>query len=72
MLAYARMVRDYINSLRYERELLSASDQGQGMIEYALIIGVIGLAMIIAYTQTGLGSAVTGIFEDSEAQLETS
>ncbi len=72
MLAYARMMRDYVNSLAPERELLSGSDEGQGMIEYALIIGVIVLALVIAYTQTGLGSAITGIFEKTKTQLEAS
>ena len=33
------------------------------MIEYALIVGVIVLALIVAYQTTPLGSAVGGIFE---------
>ncbi len=70
MLAYARMVRDYINSLAPGRELLSRGDEGQGMIEYVLIIGVIVLALIIAYTNTGLGDAVEAIFERTTAELE--
>jgi Flp pilus assembly pilin Flp len=72
MLAYTRMVRDYINSLAPGGELLSGSDEGQGMIEYALIIGVIVLALVVAYTQTGLGSAIAGIFEETKTQLEAS
>ncbi len=72
MLAYARMMRDYISILAPERELLSGSDEGQGMIEYALIIGVIVLALVVAYTQTGLGSAITGIFAETKTVLEAS
>ncbi len=70
MLAYALMMREYLKSLAPERGLLSGSDEGQGMIEYALIIGVIVLALVVAYTQTGLGSAITAIFEDTAAELE--
>ncbi len=72
MLAYARMVRDYLNSLAPERELLSGRDGGQGMIEYALIIGVIVLALVIAYQNTGLESAISGVFADTKNELTAS
>ncbi len=72
MLAYARMVRDYLNSLAPERRLLSGSDEGQGMIEYALIIGVIVLALVIAYQNTGLSSAIAGVFSNTKNELTAS
>jgi Flp pilus assembly pilin Flp len=65
------MVRDYINSLAPGRELLRRSDEGQTMIEYALIIGVIVLALIIAYNATGLGSAIEEVFSDTKTELES-
>ena len=48
---------------RYLGRLLRGREAGQGMIEYALIIGVIVLALAVAYQTTPLGSAVGGIFE---------
>ena len=48
---------------RYLRRLLLGREVGQSMIEYALIIGVIVLALVVAYQTTPLGSAAGGIFE---------
>ena len=42
----------------------SVRELGQGMIEYALIVGVIVLALVVAFQATPLGSAVQGIFQD--------
>ena len=72
MIAYIRMVRDYVNSLAPGRELLSRSDQGQGMIEYALIIGVIVLGLVIVYQTTGIASAIGGVFERTTTELNDS
>ncbi len=47
----------------YLGRLLRGREAGQGMIEYALIVGVIVLALAVAYQVTPLGSAVSGIFE---------
>ena len=69
MTAYVRMVRDYLNSLVPGRELTTDRDLGQGMIEYALIIGVVVLALIVAYQATGLGSAIQGVFSDVKDAL---
>ena len=71
MMAYVRMVKDYLNALAPNR-VSGSGDLGQGMIEYALIIGVIVLALIVAYTQTGLGSAIAGVFSDVRDELATS
>ncbi len=57
MTAYAGLAH------RYLLRLLRGREAGQGMIEYALIIGVIVLTLVVAYQATPLGSAVSGIFE---------
>ncbi len=57
MTAYAGLAHHYL--LR----LLRGREAGQGMIEYALILGFIVLALVVAYRATPLGSAVSGIFE---------
>ena len=46
----------------YLLRLLRRREAGQGMIEYALIVGVLVLALVVAYQATPLGSAVSGIF----------
>ena len=69
MTAYIRMLRDYVSSVLPGGRLTAGRDLGQGMIEYALIIGVIVLALIVAYQATGLGSAVEGIFTDVRDNL---
>ena len=49
MTANAGLAHRYVGRLRRGREA------GQGMIEYALIVGVIVLALVVAYQTTPLG-----------------
>ena len=69
MIAYVLIVKDYLTGLWADHAPAYGRDLGQGMIEYALIIGVIVLALIVAYTQTGLGSAIAGVFTDVKAEI---
>ena len=47
---------------------LKASEKGQGMVEYALIIAFVAAIAIIALNQ-GLGSAITGAFTTASEQV---
>lgn len=44
--------------------------RGASAIEYVMIIAVIVIAIIVAFTQTGLGDWITGTFQALDAQLE--
>lgn len=57
MTAYAGLAHRYLG------RLLRGREAGQGMIEYGLIVGVIVLALVVAYQAKPLGSVVVGIFE---------
>ena len=54
---YARMLKDYV-AARFVRV---SDDEGQGMVEYALIIGVISIILIAAFLTTGIEGAITGL-----------
>ena len=44
----------------YMTEFLGA-EEGQGMVEYVLIIGTISLVIVFAFLTTGIASAITGL-----------
>jgi len=46
---------------------LESNEEGQGLVEYALIIFLVSIVVIIALT--ALGGRVTGIFEQIFADL---
>ncbi|MCH8542351.1 MAG: hypothetical protein LAT61_02150 [Alcanivorax sp.] len=48
------------------------SQKGASAIEYVMIIAVIVIAIALAFTQTGLGPAVTSVFSEMGDQLDTS
>ena len=54
---YARMLKDYVAA----RFIRVSDDEGQGMVEYALIIGVISIILIAAFLTTGIEGAVSGL-----------
>ena len=37
------------------------TEEGQGMVEYVLIIGTISLVIVFAFLTTGIGSAITSL-----------
>lgn len=41
---------------------LMTEEEGQGMTEYALIVGLVVLGIWVAVSATGLGAAITGLF----------
>jgi Flp pilus assembly pilin Flp len=41
---------------------LMAEEKGQGLTEYALILGLVVLGIWVAVTQTNIGASITGIF----------
>ncbi|MBZ2189075.1 hypothetical protein K8B33_08200 [Alcanivorax sp. JB21] len=47
------------------------SQKGASAIEYVMIIAVIVIAIALAFTQTGLGPAVTSVFTEMGEQLDT-
>ena len=49
---------------------LKASEKGQGMVEYALIIAFVAAIAIVALNN-GLGSAVKGAFDTASSQVNS-
>ena len=49
---------------------LKASEKGQGMVEYALIIAFVAAIAIVALNN-GLGSAVKGAFESASRKVSS-
>ena len=49
-----------------------SSQKGASAIEYVMIIAVIVIAIALAFTQTGLGPAVSSVFTEMGEQLDTS
>lgn len=43
---------------------LMVEEQGQGITEYALILGLVVLGIWIAVTQTNIGQSITGVFSN--------
>ena len=41
---------------------LIVEENGQGLTEYALILGLVVLGIWVAVTQTNIGASITGIF----------
>ena len=48
---------------------LTGSEDGQGMLEYALILGLIVLAIIAAFAVFDLAGVVSDIFSDAESAI---
>ena len=46
---------------------LIREEEGQGMVEYGLIIGLVAIAVIVALT--AMGVSITGVFEKITAKL---
>lgn len=44
-------------------------EQGQGMLEYALILGMIVVAIIAAFTFFDLGGLISGIFSKVDSAV---
>ena len=52
----------YINGLVQK---IKSSEKGQGMVEYALIIAFVAAIAIWAFSDEGVGSAVTNAFSNA-------
>ncbi len=52
MIPVMLMLRGYLGSL------LDGRDEGQGMVEYTLIIGTISLVIVAAFLTTGISGAI--------------
>ena len=50
--AAIRMARDYTTAF------LGREDEGQGMVEYTLIIGTISIVIVAAFLTTGIKGAI--------------
>lgn len=48
---------------------ITGRELGQGMLEYALILGLIVVAIIGAFTFFDLGGLISGIFADVESAI---
>lgn len=56
----------YIRSLT---EKIKSSEKGQGMVEYALIIAFVAAVAIWAFSEEGVGSAVTSAFSNASEKV---
>lgn len=54
MSAFIQMVRNYAQAY-------SANEDGQGMVEYSLIVGTISLVIIFAFLTGGIETAIEGL-----------
>lgn len=54
-------------ALRKAIAVQTRDEEGQGLVEYGLIIALIALVVVVALT--AVGTDVNGIFEDISAQL---
>ena len=57
----------YINKLVQK---IKASEKGQGMVEYALIIAFVAAIAIFALSDSGLGGAVSNAFENASTKVD--
>ncbi len=57
---------NYLNNLKY---ILTHDEEGQGMVEYALIIVLIAIVVIVALT--ALGGGIGNVFERITNQVES-
>ncbi len=48
---------------------LATEEEGQGMSEYALILGLVVLGIWVAVKSSGLGAAITTVFGNVKAVL---
>lgn len=48
---------------------LIVEEEGQGFVEYALMVGLVALGIWVAVSATGLGDAITGIFNRVSTEL---
>jgi Flp pilus assembly pilin Flp len=57
------MIRDYTGAVR--------KDEGQGVVEYSLIVGTVSVVLIAAFITLGLEGAVTDLATDITTALNT-
>lgn len=58
MTAAIRMMRDYLDAG------FAGRDEGQGMVEYTLILGTISIVIVAAFLTTGITAAIGGLAGD--------
>jgi Flp pilus assembly pilin Flp len=58
MTAAIRMMRDYLDAR------LGGREEGQGMVEYTLILGTISIVIVAAFLTTGITAAIGGLATD--------
>lgn len=56
-----------MNTIQHVRRFL-ANDEGQDLIEYALLVALISIVAILAMTRAG--TAIGGVFTDIATRLE--
>ncbi|MQA00169.1 MAG: Flp family type IVb pilin [Dehalococcoidia bacterium] len=63
----------FVYAQNYIQSLLGkvADEEGQGMIEYALIIGVISLVLIFAFLTLNLDTAIGNLSQDVADAVNT-
>jgi Flp pilus assembly pilin Flp len=47
------------------------AEEGQGMVEYVLIIGTISLVIVFAFLATDIGGAITGLASKVTDAIDT-
>ncbi len=61
-MSYLKMVREYARAY-------SGREEGQGMVEYTLIVGTISLVIIAAFLTGGIEAAINGLSNNIASDL---
>ena len=64
------MLAMFVAAQNYFTTLFEDRDEGQGMVEYVLILGVISIGVIIAFQTTELSTAIKGLSDDIVAYIQ--
>lgn len=54
------MIKNYLNNVMTQMSQLPEREEGQGTIEYVLVLGVIVVGIFTLVAWTDLGTAITG------------
>lgn len=60
MLALIVRAQNYLASLTEEREE-NHGEEGQGMVEYSLVVGLISVVLVAAFATLDIENAITGL-----------
>ncbi len=64
--AFVKKLNNYLMAMHVKFQ----SDEGQGVIEYTLVAGVISLALFVAFTTTNIAGAISNVVGDIVVTLD--